>query len=37
MEENILKYAIGNGMIDMSSMQEQIDMIKRKKLENHCT
>lgn len=32
MEENILKYAIENGMIDMSSMQKQIDMSKRKKI-----
>lgn len=32
MEENILKYAIENGMIDMSNIQEQIDMTKRKKI-----
>lgn len=32
MEENILKYAIENGMIDMSNIQEQIDMAKRKEI-----
>lgn len=32
MEENILKYAVDNGMIDLSYKQKQIEMRKRKEL-----
>lgn len=32
MEEELLKYAIDNGMIDLSYVQEQIEMNKRKEL-----
>lgn len=32
MDEELLKYAVANGMIDISYMQEQIEMSMRKKL-----
>ena len=32
MDEELLKYAVANGMIDISCVQEQIEMSKRKEL-----
>ena len=31
-KEELLKYAVANGMIDLSYVQEQIEMIQRKEL-----